>query len=247
VNRSIYNSIIEKKKQGRKQLAILVDPDKFEPGRILDIAHEAGVDYFFTGGSLLTNGNLEQCISELKQSTIPVVLFPGNVMQVSKNADALLLLSLISGRNPEMLIGKHVIAAPMIKAAALEVIPTGYMLIESGRQTTVSYISNTTPIPADKDDIAICTAMAGEMLGMKMIYLEAGSGAVNPVSESMIKSVRKNITVPLIVGGGINSGKRAETALRAGADLIVVGNAAEKDVTVIREIAAAVNGFVTSI
>lgn len=241
MNTGIYNSILEKRRQGQKQLAILVDPDKFDPERIIDIAHDAGVDYFFTGGSLLTNGNLEHCIEEIKKrSSLPVILFPGNTLQISKKADAILLLSLISGRNPEMLIGKHVIAAPLLKAAALEVISTGYMLIESGRQTTVSYISNTTPIPADKDDVAICTALAGEMLGLKMIYLEAGSGAVNPVSESMIRGVKQSLQVPLIVGGGINSRERAEKALRAGADVIVVGNAAEKDANVIREIAQAV-------
>jgi putative glycerol-1-phosphate prenyltransferase len=244
VNRDIYNSIIEKRSKGQKQLAILVDPDKFDPARIIDVAQASGVDYFLAGGSLLTNGNLDHCIEEIrKRSEIPVVLFPGNTMQISKQADAILLLSLISGRNPEMLIGKHVIAAPMLRAAALEVIPTGYMLIESGKQTTVSYISNTTPIPADKDDVAMCTAMAGEMLGMKMIYLEAGSGAVNPVSESMIRGVKANINIPLIVGGGINSRERAEKALRAGADVIVVGNAAEKDAAVIAGIAEAVKGF----
>lgn len=242
---TIYRSILEKRARGIKQLAILIDPDKFSASSpIVDIANEAGIDYFFTGGSLLTNGNLDHCISEIKkQTSIPVILFPGNTMQISDKADGLLLLSLISGRNAEMLIGKHVVAAPMLKAAKLEVISTGYMLIESGRQTTVSYISNTTPIPADKDDVAICTAMAGEMLGMKMIYLEAGSGALNPVSESMISRVRENIEVPLIVGGGINSAAKAAAACRAGADIIVVGNAAEKDAGIIKEIADSVRSF----
>lgn len=244
MNKDIYNTILEKRKQGRKQLAVLIDPDKFGSTDILDIAGESGVDYFFTGGSLLTNGSLEQCIETIKnRSSVPVVLFPGNALQISKQADAILLLSLISGRNPEMLIGKHVIAAPLLRSSGLEVIPTGYMLIESGRQTTVSYISNTTPIPADKDDVAICTAMAGEMLGLKMIYLEAGSGAINPVSESMIRTVRENIHVPLIVGGGINTREKAEAALRAGADIIVVGNAAEKDAHIIKSIAGAINSF----
>ena len=245
MNHRIYSSIIKKREEGRKQLAVLIDPDKFGASSpIIEMANEAGADYFFTGGSLLTNGNLDHCIEEIKKrSDIPVVLFPGNTMQISKKADALLLLSLISGRNPEMLIGKHVIAAPVLKAARLEVISTGYMLIESGRQTTVSYISNTTPIPADKDDVAICTAMAGEMLGMKLIYLEAGSGALNPVSESMIRGVRENIEVPLIVGGGISSGAKAEAACRSGADIIVVGNAAEKDTGIIKEIAGAVRSF----
>lgn len=244
MNRHIYDSILSKKQQGRKQLAILIDPDKFGSTEVLDIAAEAGVDYFFTGGSLLTNGSLEQCIETIKaHSSIPVVLFPGNALQISKKADGILLLSLISGRNPEMLIGKHVIAAPVLKASALEVIPTGYMLVESGRQTTVSYISNTTPIPSDKDDVAICTAMAGEMLGLKMIYLEAGSGAITPVSESMIRGVRSNINVPLVVGGGINTPEKAQAACRSGADIIVVGNAAEKDAGVIKSIAEAIHSF----
>jgi phosphoglycerol geranylgeranyltransferase len=245
VNTGIYSTILEKRRDGRRQLAVLIDPDKFTPGsNIIDIAREAGVDYFFTGGSLLTNGSLEHCIDELKKnSSIPVVLFPGNAMQISKKADAILLLSLISGRNADMLIGKHVVAAPLLKASALEVISTGYMLVESGKQTTVSYISNTTPIPADKDDVAICTAMAGEMLGLKMIYLEAGSGALNPVSASMIKAVKQNLQVPLIVGGGIDSREKAESACRAGADIIVIGTAAEKNAGIIKEIAGAVHGF----
>lgn len=244
MNRHIYDTILSGKQQGRKLLAILIDPDKFDSAEILDIAAEARVDLLFTGGSLLTNGNLEHCIEIIRRhSSIPVVLFPGNAMQISSKADGILLLSLISGRNPEMLIGKHVIAAPLLKASGLEVIPTGYMLVESGRQTTVSYISNTTPIPADKNDVAICTAMAGEMLGLKMIYLEAGSGAINPVSEAMIRAVRSNISVPLIVGGGINTPAKAHAACKAGADVIVVGNAAEKDADLVKSIAEAIHGF----
>ena len=174
MNSEIYSSILEAKSKGQKQFAILIDPDKMPSAEALDLALDAGVDFFLIGGSLLTNGNLHNCIEFVKKSTqIPVILFPGNLLQIDDSADAILFLSLISGRNPEMLIGKHVIAAPVLRASNLEVISTGYMLIESGNQTTVSYMSNTMPIPADKEDIAMCTAMAGEMLGLKMILIPA--------------------------------------------------------------------------
>ncbi|HNY06718.1 MAG TPA: geranylgeranylglyceryl/heptaprenylglyceryl phosphate synthase [Bacteroidales bacterium] len=241
---NLYFSILKKKSENRKQFAVLVDPDKITSERIGIIAgtgNKANIDYFFVGGSLLTNSNLENCIKLLKQnSDIPVVLFPGNTLQINPFADAILLLSLISGRNPEMLIGKHVIAAPFLKESRLEIIPTGYMLIDSGKPTTASYISNTFPIPADKDDVAVCTAMAGEMLGLKIIYMDGGSGARNPITESMIKSVRQSINIPLIVGGGICTPEKAILSCKAGADLIVVGNAFEKSPELITDIAQAV-------
>lgn len=240
---SIYSSIVKNKKQGKKQFAVLIDPDKFEP-KVIALAEAERVDLIMVGGSILTNGNLEQCIQTIKkQCNIPVVIFPGNNLQISKNADAILMLSLISGRNPELLIGKHVIAAPIIRSTNLEVLPTGYMLIESGKQTAALYMSNTVPIPQDKDDIAMCTAMAGEMLGLKLIYMDAGSGASNPVSESMIKKVVKNIQVPVIIGGGINTVERARSACKAGADVIVVGNAIEKDAKLISLISKAIHTF----
>ena len=229
---NIYQSIIEKKNKGQKQFAVLIDPDKPSEKELLRIAAlsvSANVDYFFVGGSLLTNDHLEKCILTLKEhSNIPVVLFPGNNLQINKNADAILLLSLISGRNAEMLIGKHVIAAPYLKESGLEIIPTGYMLIDSGKPTTVTYMSNTFPIPADKDDIAACTAMAGEMLGLQLIYMDAGSGALNPISTAMISNVRKHTTSPIVTGGGIKSPEKAIENCKAGVDIIVVGNAIEK-------------------
>lgn len=242
MKKNIYNIILEKQKSGKKQFAVLIDPDKFKPSSgTIEVCNDAEVDYILVGGSLLTNGNLETCIKNIKKKTsIPVILFPGNTFQISSESDAIFLLSLISGRNADMLIGKHVIAAPMLKASKLQVIPTGYVLVESGKQTTVSYISNTQPIPSDKDDVAACTAMAGEMLGLKLIYLEAGSGAVNPVSTTMIKKVKENISVPLIVGGGITTSKKALAACMAGADIIVVGNAIEKDKTLTKKIAKAI-------
>ncbi len=241
---AIYKSILKKQEQGRKQFAVLIDPDKPSQPGLLEKAEEAGVDLFLVGGSIITNGSLDACIASIKKRTsVPVALFPGNGLQLSSKADGLLFLSVISGRNPEMLIGKHVVAAPFVKKSGLEVIPTGYVLIESGKQTAVSYMSNTVPIPHDKDDIAMCTAMAGEMLGLRLIYLEAGSGAINPVSASMIRKVSENISVPLIVGGGIRSAAQAEETCMAGADIVVVGNALEKDPGLMKKIGAVITRF----
>ncbi|MBE0653892.1 MAG: geranylgeranylglyceryl/heptaprenylglyceryl phosphate synthase [Bacteroidales bacterium] len=224
-----------------KQLAILIDPDNCTPGNVLKIineSREAQVDYIFVGGSLLFH-SLDDCISLIRSACeIPIVLFPGNVMQISENADAILFLSLISGRNPEYLIGHHVVAAPFLKRSGLEILPTAYILIENGKQTSVQYMSNTSPIPADKPEIAIATAMAGEMLGLRYIYLEAGSGASNHVGQTIVSRVKENTSVPLIVGGGITSAENAAELYNAGASLLVVGNAIEKDFSLIKAIAA---------
>ena len=196
------------------------------------------------GGSLITDYVMGDVIAKIKSYTnIPVVLFPGNSLHIDSQADAILLLSLISGRNPEFLIGQHVISAPVLRKSGLEILPTGYMLIDSGRQTTVSYISNTNPIPHDKPGIAACTAMAGEMLGLRLMYLDAGSGAMNPVSPEMIAAVRQSVNTPIIVGGGINSIKKAKNALSAGANVIVVGNGIEENVDLLREIALTVKSY----
>ena len=244
---NIYKKITQSKKNGKKLFAILIDPDKQDTKDLLKIIEKCNstkVDMFFVGGSLLTNDYLKNCITTIKNnSKIPVVLFPGNAMQVDEQADAILFLSLISGRNAEMLIGKQVITAPILKKSSLEVIPTGYMLIDSGKQTTVSYMSNTTPIPHDKEQIAKCTALAGEMLGLKMIFMDGGSGALNPISTKMIRSVSKTIDVPLVIGGGINSGKKAIENCKAGADIIVVGNAIEKNERLINEIATSIQEY----
>ncbi|MBK7172683.1 MAG: geranylgeranylglyceryl/heptaprenylglyceryl phosphate synthase [Bacteroidales bacterium] len=242
---SIYSTITQKSQANQKQLAVLVDPDKLgilETEALAKLAADAGVDYFFVGGSLLINNQLDMAIKTLKSLTsIPVILFPGNTMQMSWKADGILFLSLISGRNAEMLIGRHVISAPYLKISPLEVISCGYMLIESGKQTAVQYMSNTSPIPATKNDIAICTAMAGEMLGLKLLYLEAGSGATEPVPLKMIESVKGSISIPLIVGGGIRKPEQALDICRAGADLLVIGTAFENDPTLISEMAHAVH------
>lgn len=242
---NLYTSILEKKAKGKKLFAILIDPDK-QKNSVLSLivqkANEANVDYFFVGGSLLTNDNLEECIKTIKNnSNIPVILFPGNAMQINKNADGILFLSLISGRNPELLIGKQVISAPILKQSSLEVISTGYMLIDSGKPTTASYMSNTLPIPRNKNGIATSTAIAGEYLGMKLIYMDGGSGAEKPIEIDMIKQVSNQINIPLIIGGGICNAQKAIDNCNAGADLIVVGNAIEKNTDLILEISKAVH------
>ena len=197
---------------------------------IIEKAEKVNTDYFFVGGSLLTNDSLDSCLSTLKEnSNIPVILFPGDAMQVNDKADGILFLSLISGRNADMLIGKQVVTAPILKQSSVEVLSTGYMLIDSGRPTTVSYMSNTNPIPAEKNAVAACTAMAGEMLGLKLIFMDGGSGANSPIDSEMIAEVRKSIKVPLIVGGGINTLEKAKTAYQSGADIIVIGNKIEEN------------------
>jgi phosphoglycerol geranylgeranyltransferase len=239
----LYEHIISVK--GRKNFAVLVDPDNHEQERLVSLvqsADESGVDLIFVGGSLLTHDHLDESISLIKSLTqIPVILFPGSVMQINNKADGLLFLSLISGRNAELLIGKHVIAAPYLKTSGLEILSTGYMLIESGPLTTVQYVSNTLPIPREKDEIAVSTAMAGEMLGLRLIYMDAGSGARMPVPVSMIRSVKQNIDIPLIIGGGIRTAGQASDAAIAGADIVVVGNAIEKKPDLLKEISNAVH------
>ncbi|HSU50366.1 MAG TPA: geranylgeranylglyceryl/heptaprenylglyceryl phosphate synthase, partial [Segetibacter sp.] len=186
----LYQHFLKNKQQGQKSFAVLIDPDKVDVDKIdqlVTLATESKVDYFFVGGSLIISNNLDECIQQIKSScNIPVVLFPGSPAQISKYADALLYLSLVSGRNAELLIGQHVVSAPFVKKSGLEIMPTGYMVIDGGAPTTVSYISNATPIPSDKNEIALCTAMASEMLGMKLIYMDAGSGAKRSITESMI-------------------------------------------------------------
>jgi putative glycerol-1-phosphate prenyltransferase len=243
----IIKALTEKKKTGKKSFAVLIDPDKVNApilDEIIELSVAAKVDYLLVGGSLVISNYLDECVQHIKQNCdLPVILFPGSPTQVSKYADALLYLSLISGRNPELLIGQHVVSAPFVKQSGLEIMPTGYIVIDGGAPTTVSYISNASPIPADKNEIAMCTAMAGEMLGMKLIYMDAGSGAKRPITESMIKLVADNIEAPLIVGGGIIHPEKAYLNCKAGADVIVVGNAIEKDASLIKEMSDAIHSI----
>lgn len=244
-NNGLYTQFLEAKHTGQKKFVVLIDPDKVRLGKIskvLETSVEAGVDFFFIGGSLVVNDMLDYVLKSMKEMChIPMILFPGNSFQLSYKADGLLFLSLISGRNADLLIGKHVITAPFLKISPLEIISTGYMLIDGGVMTSVQYMSNTMPIPSNKDDIALCTAMAGELLGLKQIYMDAGSGAKNPISESMIQTVSSGINIPLIVGGGISTPEKAAANAKAGADVIVVGNAIEKDPGLIKELAIAVH------
>ncbi len=237
----ILDILHDRHKVGKKSIAVLIDPDKVEDPssltRLLHLASENCVDFLLVGGSLITTTNLSEVIRQIKEAiNIPVILFPGNSMQIDPGADAILFLSLISGRNPDLLIGQHVIAAPILKNNRIEVMPTGYMLINSGRITSVAYISNTMPIPDDKYSLAACTALAGTMLGLQLIYMDAGSGAEKEISPRMISTVRKAIDKPLIVGGGINTTAKAIAALQAGADMIVIGNALEKKPDLLIEI-----------
>src|SRR5688572_8841748 len=251
MNQTIYLSLLQKKARGQKSFAVLVDPDKTsikDAEKLVSLCVDAKVDYLLVGGSLVVTHQLHDLVTEIKKlCSIPVILFPGSPSQLTPAADALLYLSLISGRNAELLIGQHVISAPIVKKSRLEIISTGYMVIDGGAPTTVSYISNASPIPSDKNEIAICTAMAGEMLGMKLIYMDAGSGAKRAISEEMISAVAKQIEVPLVIGGGIVDPEKAYRNCKAGADVIVIGNAIEKDASLIKEMSAAIHSVPTKV
>jgi phosphoglycerol geranylgeranyltransferase len=244
MNNSIYQNLATAKKRGQKKIALLIDPDKVKVSRldsILEVAASNHVDYIFLGGSLILNDMMDYCISKIRATLqLPIILFPGDIGQVNPQADALLFLSLISGRNAEFLIGKQVVAAPMLKKTALEIISTGYMLIDGGSMTTAIYMSGSLPIPSNKTDIAICTAMAGEMLGLKAIYMDAGSGAKQPIPSALIRNVSESIDIPLIVGGGIRTAEKALENLKAGADVVVIGNAIEENPHLLSEISAAI-------
>ncbi len=242
---TILEELNQRKKQGRPGFALLVDPDRTQPAemiRLAEQANEAQVDYLLMGGSLIVHHQMDACIRAFKSySSIPVVLFPGSPAQVSPEADALLFLALISGRNPELLIGQHVQAAPMVRQSGLEVISTGYMLIDGGAPTTASYMSHAHPIPGDKPDIALCTAWAGELLGKQLLYMDAGSGAPHPIQEEMIEKVAAQTGVPLFVGGGIRVPECAYRAARMGATMVVVGNAIEKEPRLMQEMSQAIH------
>ncbi|PLX05245.1 MAG: geranylgeranylglyceryl/heptaprenylglyceryl phosphate synthase [Marinilabiliales bacterium] len=226
---SIYSTLVSKYNKS-KVFALLIDPDKQTDEslkKLIGIANQIGIDFFLLGGSLISQYT-DSCVKIIKEySNVPLVLFPGSLLQINSDADGILLLSLISGRNPDFLIGNHVVAAPLLKKSKIETIPTGYILIEGGKVSSVEYMSNTKPIPSDKTDIAVATAIAGEMKGNKLIYLEAGSGAPTSVPTEIIKEVKQNISVPLIVGGGLKTRAQIKAVCDAGADIVVVGNAIE--------------------
>ena len=229
----IYQHILEAISQGEKGLAVLIDPDKMQVENVktfIEKVNETKTDYLFVGGSIVEDKATEAIVSEIKKYTqLPVVIFPGDVTQITGKADALLFLSFISGRNSDYLIGKHVEAVKRLQYTNLEVIPTGYLLIENGKQTSVEKVSHTKPMSRDHIQQIADTAKAGELLGMKLIYLEAGSGASHPISEEIIKSVKQILNIPLIVGGGIRTLEKLETAYNSGADIAVIGTAFEED------------------
>lgn len=243
----VFNYIQDTYKQKGAAFFILIDPDKTNGNKLrklIDISENSDVDGFLIGGSLMLGGDLDTCIKEIKAETQkPVIIFPGGVSQVSKFADAILFISLISGRNPHQLIGEHVLAAPMIKKYGIEPISTGYMLIESGIKTTAEYISNSMPIPRNKPEIAAATALAAQYLGMQSVYLEAGSGALNSVPKEMIKAVSSYCDIPIIVGGGIKTPEDAHNKVISGANIIVIGNFFEKEdnFNLIKEFASAIH------
>lgn len=247
MQQTVYHQLLAGKRDGKKSFALLIDPDKTALPAVpalVQAATTSGVDYFFVGGSLVVSQVMDELILLLKaHSSIPVLLFPGAPAQLSAHADALLYLSLISGRNADLLIGQHVLSAPAVKRSGVEVISTGYMVVDGGAPTTVSYISGTPPLPHDKPDIAVCTAMAGELLGMKLIYLDAGSGARRPVSTTMITAVRQHVALPIIVGGGMRDAEAVYTAAKAGADVIVVGNVLEENRSLLPELVGAVKAM----
>jgi len=233
----ILDFINNAKSNNEKLLAILLDPDKVDLVNVQETIqkiNKSKADLIFIGGSLLFKNILDEFVAKVKENTkLPILLFPGSAIQITNKADGILFLQLISGRNPEYLISNQVIAAPLLRQTNLEVISTGYILVESGRETTASYISNTKPIPAHKPEIAMATAMAGEYIGNKLIYMDGGSGALNPIPIKMIKKVAKHIDVPIIIGGGLRTKENIQAAYNAGATVVVIGTAFEENVNLL--------------
>jgi phosphoglycerol geranylgeranyltransferase len=243
----ILTQLLQIREQRGAGYFVLIDPDKWPAARLPEIAAaagEQGADALLIGSSLLLNPNFDDIVRSIKNAAaIPAIIFPGSTMQISRHADAILFLSLVSGRNPSYLIGEQVLAAPVIKHLGIEPIATAYMLIESGRSTSAEFMSATRPIPRDKNDIAQATALAAQYLGFRLIYLEAGSGAENPVATEMIAAVSGFVDLPIIVGGGLRRPELAAAAVAAGASFIVTGNVLEKDghSQLIREFAEAIH------
>ncbi len=248
MNLTTFEKLLRIREQKGAGYLVLIDPDKLEQARILELAERAdrgGADAILVGGSLLLSSSFDNLVGLIKERIrIPLIIFPGSPTQISRYADAIFFLSLISGRNPTYLIGEQVKAAPVIKALGVEPISVGYMLIESGRVTSAEFMSNTTPIPRDKVDIAKATALAAEYLGMAMVYLEAGSGAQMAVPDEMVQATAEYVSLPVIVGGGIRTPEEAYDKAKAGAAFVVTGNVLENDngIALIGEFAQAVHG-----
>jgi len=230
---NIYQNILISKKEGKKLLAVLIDPEKMELENIpsfFEKVHQSIATHIFVGGSTDKNNQTKNVVIAIKKAThLPVILFPGDVAQITQKADGILFLSLLSGRNPEYLIEQQIKSVPLLKNTDLEILPTGYILIDGKKETATQKVSNTIPIAQENTQLIVNTALAGEFSGKKLIYLEAGSGAKIPVNTDIISIVKKNLSIPLIVGGGIRSKKQIENTFNAGADLIVIGTAFEND------------------
>lgn len=229
----IYSNIRTSVAENKRLLAVLIDPDKMELDNVEAIVakiNESIATHIFVGGSEVDEGITETLVKAIKlYTTLPIVLFPGDVTQITNEADGILFLSLISGRNPDYLIGKHIEAVSKLTKTQLEILPTGYLLIENGKQTAVERVSNTKPLVRSNIQQIVDTAKAGELLGMKLIYLEAGSGATHPIESEIISAVKEELSIPLIVGGGIRTKAQLQVAYNAGADLVVIGSAFEKN------------------
>jgi putative glycerol-1-phosphate prenyltransferase len=239
VKKGFYQEVI-KNKHRKTQVAVLIDPDKYNP-KVISNADKAGADVYFVGGSLLSKGEMDKTIKSIRKiSTKPIIIFPGDPSQSSRLADGILFLSLLSGRNADLIIGQQVKASMALKKSGLEIISTAYLIIDGGKITSAMYMSGTLPIPSDKIEIAVSTALAAEMMGFKFIYLEAGSGADKEVPKNMIQAIRKNVSIPILVGGGIDNHTKAKEAAKAGADMLIIGNALEKNPDLIFKICSAV-------
>jgi len=240
VDNGLHILIEEKVKRGKKLFSVLIDPDKQNFAELLktvELCNTSKIDFFLVGGSILTNGDLDKTVHAIKEnSNIPVILFPGSHSHITNKADGILFLSLISGNNPDYLIGNQILATSSIRKTTLEVIPTGYILVDCGKTTTVVKVSKTEPITYNDYKLADTTAFTGQLLGKKLIYIDGGSGAEKAISEEMIKQVKNSLNIPLIIGGGIRSSSIAEKVYGAGADVIVVGNGAEENRNLIAEI-----------
>lgn len=246
----LIDTFITLQKFHKKALAVLIDPDQGSEAvlKTAQLCQHHAVDFIFVGGSLITNGVLKDTLKIIKQNYFGLVyIFPGNELMIDEQADGILLLSLLSGRNSEFLIGKHVVAAPNLIKSKLDIVPTAYLLIDGGKETSVSYISNTKPIPADKPDIALATALAGQLLGMQCLYMDAGSGAHQSISVKMIQKVKSQIKIPIIIGGGIKTSETAINIYKAGADAIVIGNGVEDNQSLIEIISQVKNSISESV
>lgn len=247
MTKDIYHNIALKIKQEKKLFSVLIDPDKQNFSELLktiQLCNKVKIDFFLVGGSIITNGNIDNTVHAIKEnSIIPVLLFPGSHNHISTKADGILFLSLISGRNPDFLIGTQLLATPKLKTSKLEIIPTGYLLVDCGNQTTAIKVSETPPIPFKENELAANTALTGQYLGQKLIYIDGGSGAEQPISNEMITQTKSSLDIPLIIGGGIKSAKTAIQVYNAGADIIVIGNGAEKNRNLIEDISVVRNNF----